>query len=119
MKENFKKISLSLIAIIYLLATGISGNHTPDFNTNIVKSKAQVFFTKTDFKSSFHSATNETKLLETDAKKADVPFYSIISSLKAITWFIQDNYSQYLFNNGDSLLRFTSTDIIYPFHFFW
>ena len=111
-----KKISLALIAALYLLAAGVTGCYTPDFNTNTVKSSTEVYFTKSEYKSSLHTVT-ESKLIESSANKISGAVFCVLNNY-SFDCFVPSTYAQYLIKSGNFLIRFSKTDLIYPFHYF-
>lgn len=117
MKETVKKISLALIAALYLLAAGVTGCYMPDFKPNTVKSSKEVYLIKSEYKSSLHTVS-ESKFTETAANKISNPVYGITHDY-GIDCFIPSTFAQYILKSGNFFIRFNTTDIIYPFHYFW
>lgn len=118
MKETVKKISLGLIASLYLLAAGVTGCYMPDFTANTVKSSKEVYLIKSEYKSSLHTVS-ESKFTETASNsKISTPVFGILQDY-CIDCFIPSNFAQYILKSENFSIRFNSTDIIYPFHYFW
>ena len=118
MKETVKKISISLIAALYLLAAGVTGCYMPDFKSGTVKSSKEVYLTKSEYKSSLHTSS-ETKLTEASAHKTiNNPVFGILCNC-SIDCFVPSTFAQYVLRSENFLIRFSKADIIYPFHYFW
>ena len=118
MKETVKKISMTLIAALYLLAAGVTGCYMPDFKSGTVKSGKDVYFAKSEYKSSLHTAS-ESRLTEaSDGNKTLSPVFGIICNY-SIDYFTPSTYAQYVLRSENFLVRFSKADIIYPFHYFW
>jgi hypothetical protein len=121
-KKSLRIIGLLNISILYCFVISLYSGHTfgynPDFS-KLTNSKTESYYSVVTANLFCHTTQTESSVnvFPVTSLKTVAQQFSVCGKITEQLLF--NVFSQYRFYSQNVLTRFTQTDIIFPFHYFW